>query len=192
MDRSGRIELICGCMFAGKTKLLIERLANAHAAGLRVLAVKHALDARYEAAALATHDGQRFPAYAMSDIQEVERRSADVDVIGLDEGQFFGPELVTLSNRLKSAGKHVIIAGIDYDAWKRPFPPFPQLKEIADQIDVRTAPCGACGKPARHSQRMVPITDKFMVGGPEAYEPRCGNCFEPLPQPAPDYSDKIA
>lgn len=188
MPQLGRLELICGCMFAGKTKLLIERLSEAQRAGRRVLAIKHALDARYESTAMATHDGERFPAYAMSDADEVARRAVDADVIGLDEGQFFGARLIDVAAQLKSAGKRLIVAGIDFDAWKRPFPPFPQLKALADQIDVRTAPCRACGQPARHSQRMVPVTDEFMVGGLESYEPRCGDCFVPLPQPAPDYS----
>ncbi|MFQ5805842.1 MAG: thymidine kinase [Phycisphaerae bacterium] len=182
----GGIEVICGCMFAGKTARLIERLRAARAAGQRTLAFKHALDSRYAPTELATHDGRYFPAQTVAELGLLETCAAAAEVIGIDEGQFFGRGLVAVCERLCERRRRVIIAGIDHNAWGRPFPPFPQLKEIADSVELMHAPCGVCGEPARYSQRVVPVVGGQMVGGPGEYEPRCPNCFVPLPGPCPD------
>lgn len=179
--------MICGCMFVGKTARLIERLRAAEAAGRRVLAFKHTLDTRYATDALATHDNLRFPAEATSDPTVIEARAARADVIGIDEGQFFGRTLAGVCEALRQRGQHVVVAGIDHDTWGQPFPPLPQLKGIADNIEVMHTPCRACGAPACYSQRITPVVDGQMVGGPEAYEPRCAKCFVPLPGPGPAY-----
>ncbi len=184
-QRAGRIELICGCMFAGKTRELIERLTAAREAGQHVLAIKHALDTRYDPKALATHDGHTLPAVAVERAEAILPLAADVDVIGIDEAQFFRESLLPVVRQLKAQGKRVIVAGIDNDAWGRPFPPFPQLMPLADEVTVRTQPCTVCGRPARYSQRMTPVLDEFMVGGVNDYEPRCERCFEPLPESIP-------
>jgi thymidine kinase len=169
-------------MFAGKTARLIQRLQAAKAAGRRVSAFKHPLDSRYAPTELATHDGRRFPAQTVPDAAMVEVRAAAAEVVGIDEGQFFGPELLEICESLRKQGRHVIVAGIDHDTWGQPFAPFPQLKEVADSVELLHTPCRVCGEPARYSQRMIPVVDGQMVGGPEAYEPRCANCFVPLDQ----------
>ncbi|MBW7906429.1 MAG: thymidine kinase [Phycisphaerae bacterium] len=188
MTRTGRIEVICGCMFSGKTSLLIERLRAAQAAGRSVRAFKHVLDGRYDPAALATHDARRFPAESVADADALAAAAHDCGVVGIDEAHFFGGALVERVRRLAGRGATVIVAGIDHDAWGQAFPMMDELKRLADDVCVRTVPCGACGAPARLSQRMTPLTpEDDMVGGPGAYEPRCAACFRPLPPPAPAY-----
>lgn len=184
---AGRLTVICGCMFAGKTAALIERLAEAQRAGRRVCAFKHAIDVRYQAARLATHDGHTFPAQVASTAADILAQRGDADVMGVDEAQFFGRPLVGACRTLVASGVDVLVVGIDHDAWGRPFPPLPELTRLADEVRVLSAPCRVCGRPARFSERLVPVTDPLMVGGPEAYEPRCAACFHPLPAPAPAY-----
>jgi thymidine kinase len=184
---AGRIDVICGCMFVGKTARLIERLRAVRDAGRRVVAFKHTLDVRYARDALATHDGLRFPASLLVNADEIPPRAGGAEVIGIDEAQFFGRRLVAVCEALRARGGQVIVAGIDYDAWGQPFPPLPSLKDIADSVEVMRASCRVCGEPAPFSQRMTPVVDGEMVGGPEDYEPRCARCFVPLPDPAPVY-----
>lgn len=184
-EHPGRVIVIAGCMFAGKTARLIERLAAA--AGERVVACKHVLDSRYDPAHLATHDGRRFPAVAVPDPAAVERQAAEATVVGIDEAQFFGRALVAVCTRLRAAGGTVIVAGIHHDAWGQDFPPLPQLMALADEVELLHVPCTVCGRPAEYSQRLTPVPAGDMVGGPGDYEPRCGCCFEPLPGPRPVY-----
>lgn len=170
-------------MFAGKTARLIALLDEARAAGMTTAAFKHVLDRRYRESELATHDDRHFPAEALAAAEEIEKLARAAQVVGVDEGQFFGPALIEAASRLRAAGKRIIIAGIDYNAWGRDFEPFPGLKAIADAVEVLTRPCGVCGRPARYSQRMTPVVNGQMVGGPGEYEPRCAACFVPLPSP---------
>jgi thymidine kinase len=184
---AGRLEVICGCMFAGKTARLIALLEAARVRGRRVLAFKHRLDARYDPRHLATHDGRRFDSLTADEPGEIVDRCTAADVIGIDEAQFFGRGLVGACEQMRARGQRVIVAGIDHDAWGRPFPPLPQLKEVADAVEQMHAACTICGHPARFSQRVAPLGDADMVGGPGEYQPRCQTCFVPLPPPAPDY-----
>jgi thymidine kinase len=179
---SGRIEVICGCMFSGKTARLIALLRAAEAAGQRVIAFTHALDTRYAGAALATHDGLRFPARVAARVEAVRAGCGACDVIGVDEGQFFGAELAELCEELLRLERRVIVAGIDHDAWGRPFAPFPRLKELAAEVTHLTMPCARCGAPSPFTQRITPIVGGSMVGGPGEYEPRCRRCFVALPE----------
>lgn len=183
----GRLVVICGCMFSGKTARLIEHLQAARTAGQRVVACKHQLDARYNATQLATHDDRSFPAVATATVAEILARAANADVVGIDEVQFFGRALVAVCQTLVSAGKTVVVAGIDYDTWSQPFPPLPELKALADEVEERYAACTVCGQPATYHQRMVPVVDGNLVGGPAEFEPRCPAHFTPLPPPAPVY-----
>ncbi len=178
--RQGRVHVICGPMFAGKTARLIERLHAAQQQGRPVVAFKHADDVRYSPGALATHDRRRFAAVPVRDVETIRQRVGSAEVVAIDEGQFFGPALVELCRELRAAGRTVIVAGIDYNAWGQPFEPMPQLKAVADEVEVLTIPCTVCGRPARFSQRMSPPEGRDMVGGPGQYEPRCERCFEPL------------
>lgn len=176
---NGRLKLFVGCMFAGKTAALIQCLRESQAHGLRVAAFKHRLDARYHAIELATHDGARFPAIAVARAADLEQAAAGLDVVGLDEAQFFGDELVDVVQRLLERGTDVIAAGIDFTIRGRPFDPFPALKALAGEIIELHAPCDLCGRPARFSQRVTPIREGNMVGGRNDYSPRCEACFEP-------------
>jgi thymidine kinase len=193
-------------MFSGKTARLIGLLQAAAAAGRRVLAVKHAIDDRYDASHLATHDGRRFPAASARNAAEVMRLAAGddavacreaavvepagrsarripFDVIGVDEAHFFGDELTDVCRALVRHGRSVIAVGLHHDAWGRPFAPLPALIELADVVTLLQAPCTGCGAPAEYSQRMTPVTDPLMIGGPEAYQARCAGCFVPLAPP---------
>lgn len=172
-------------MFSGKTSALIARLEEAARVGKRVAACKHAYDDRYDIRQLATHDGRAFAAQAVPDAAGFAAIARSAEVVGLDEAQFFGTPLVDACQRLVAAGVRVIVAGIDHDAWGRPFPPLPALKALADEVVALTSPCRVCGAPAKFSQRMQPIDDPRMVGGLADYEPRCDACFTPLPEPAP-------
>ncbi len=172
-------------MFSGKTERLIERLRAAQQAGRRVLAVKHRIDDRYDPTHLVTHRNDRFDAIRAADAAEVERLAADVDVVGIDEGHFFGRPLIDAAERMRRRGRRVIIVGIDHDAWGRPFTPMPELAATADECVATTAPCARCGAAARYSQRLTAVDTPFMVGGADCYEPRCDRCFVPLASPAP-------
>jgi thymidine kinase len=175
-------------MFSGKTGRLIELLESERAAGRRVVACKHQLDARYDATRLATHDGRSFTAVAAGDAGQVLARAGDADVVGIDEAQFFGRALVAVCQTLTRDGKMVIVAGIDHDTWGQPFPPLPELKALADEVEQKHAPCAVCGQPAEFHQRMVPVVGGDLVGGPNEFEPRCRGHFTPLPPPAPAYA----
>lgn len=179
---AGRVEVICGCMFAGKTALLIDRLRAARDSGRRALAVKHVSDRRYDASTLATHDGRKFDARTCADARQILALAEGIDVLGVDEAQFFGEEMVAVVETLRSRGVRVVLAGIDHNAWGLPFEPMPRLKRISDAVDVLTIPCGVCGAEARYTQRVTPIVDGDMIGGPADYSPRCGRCFEPVSQ----------
>lgn len=187
MPTTGQLEVICGCMFAGKTTELIRRLAEAQAAGQVVLPIKHASDDRYDVTQLMTHARQGFACRTASDPDEILSVTANAAVVGIDEAHFFGRGLTAVCQTLRQQGKRVIVVGLDNDAWGRPFPPLPALKEAADQVTVLTTPCQTCGRPARFSQRLVPVTDPTMVGGLGEYSPRCREHFESLPAPAPSY-----
>lgn len=182
----GRLEVITGSMFSGKTERLIARLRAAQTAGRRVGAIKHNIDDRYDPNALITHTEDRFPAVRVGSAVEIEPAAREWDVVGIDEGHFWGTALVDAVERLVRSGRRVIVVTIQFDAWGRPFPPTPQLDEMADEVVHLYAPCRVCGRPARFSQRMVPVHSNVMVGGAEAYEPRCRKCFVPLDGEPPE------
>lgn len=181
----GRIEVLCGCMFAGKTGELIRRLRGARETGLRVRAFKHVSDRRFGSETLCTHDGVEYEARVAAFPADLFAETDASEVIGIDEAQFFGPALTEVCQALRARGVRIIAAGIDHDAWGRPFPPMPQLKRCADEVLVLSAPCTRCGATARFSQRVSRIVGGDMVGGKGEYEPRCGRCFEPLTISAP-------
>ena len=177
----GTLTLIRGCMFAGKTARLIERLLAAQARGESPRAFKHALDGRYSPGALATHDGRTFPAQELSDAAELHTAilAAAPALVAVDEVQFFGEAMVSLCRELRDAGYGLLLAGIDFDTWGQPFSPLPDLARVADEVVTLSIPCGICGRPARLNQRMTPILQGNLVGGPGDYAPRCHSCFTP-------------
>jgi len=170
-------------MFAGKTEYVIARLRQEQSRGRTVKAFKHAIDARYDADHLVTHRGDRFEAEQVSSAVAIPDLCGRADVVAIDEGHFFKTALIPVVQELRQRGVTLIVAGITYDAWGRPFEPMPQLAEMADETVVCRAPCRVCGSPAPFTQRMTPVDTLHMVGGLDDYEPRCAEHFTPLPGP---------
>lgn len=179
MKPGGRIELICGPMFSGKTTAMIERLVAACEAGLRVVAVKPAQDTRYGLEQIVSHDGNQLPAVTVTVVHEIREITAGSHVVGIDEVHFFEESLVGICRELAVAGVRVVAAGVEIDHRGRPFEVVERLAAAAHAVTRLTAICGRCGAPARHSQRLVAGDARIVVGGVGTYEPRCDRCFEP-------------
>lgn len=171
----GRIEIIRGCMFSGKSTELIRRLESAPGA----VAIKPAGDTRAGGAWLTTHTGRRMAAAEAARAEDVARIAAGAGVVGIDEAHFFGAELADVCRGMRAAGKRAIIAGVALDHFGDPFEPFASLLGDADEVMELTCPCAACGRPAIHSQRMGKSTERISVGGAGEYEARCERCFVP-------------
>ncbi len=176
----GRVEVIAGPMFSGKTEELIRRLRRAVIARQKVQVFKPRLDNRYHADHVASHDGGRFAAIPVTHSQEiVEHLEPDTTVVGIDEAQFFDEDLPRLVQHLAAQGIRVILSGLDMDFRGEPFGIMPILLAQADRVDKLTAICMTCGGPATRSQRLIdgrpahyedPV---IQVGAHEIYEPRC-------------------
>jgi thymidine kinase len=177
----GSMEVITGCMFSGKSELLLARLAHAWARGVSAVAFKHASDNRYGRQDINSHNGQRAEAICVPEASRILELAAGVGLIAVDEGQFFGSELVDVCRQLLLLGSDVVVAGLDLDSWGLPFGPMPELERMADRLTRLHAVCACCGQPADHTQRIAPIESGSMVGGAEAYEPRCAGCFKAPP-----------
>jgi len=180
----GKINLIVGCMFAGKTKLLIQRLQSRSPNEYRV--VKPTLDGRYGHDRIVSHDGDWLPAIEVSHTDPEKILSLvqpGVRMVGIDEIQFFSPGLVPVVQTLAQNGLRVLLAGLDLDYRGEPFGSVPALQEMAHQITFTMATC-RCGRPANRTQRIIQGAEQILVGGKDAYEPRCRQCFEPPPAPS--------
>jgi len=185
-NTSGRIEVVHGSMFAGKTEHMISRLRQEARRGRRVRAFKHSMDDRYDPDHLVTHRQDRFDAIRVPHAEDLPALSVGYEVIAVDEGHFFKKPLIPVAIQLRDQGKIIIIAGITYDIWGRPFDPLPQLCEIADEIVVKQAPCRVCGNPAPYNLRLTPTDVLHMVGGLDDYEPRCKEHFTPFSTTPPE------
>ncbi len=176
----GWIEVVCGPMFSGKSEELIRRLRRAEIARQRVQIFKPAIDQRYSDDHIVSHSALRIRSEAVRDLADLRSRlNSRTEVIGIDEGQFLGPDLVEYVTGLADIGKRVIIAGLDTDYLGRPFRPMPELLAIADEIQKTLAICMQCGAPAKHTQRLVASEELVVVGAAGLYEARCRRCFEP-------------
>jgi thymidine kinase len=176
----GWIEVICGPMFSGKSEELIRRLRRAEIARQRVQIFKPAIDERYSADHIVSHNDNRIHSIGVSNAAEVEARlDLRTEVIGIDEAQFLGEAMVDFVVRLADMGKRVLIAGLDTDYLGRPFHPMPELLAVADEITKTLAICMQCGNPAKHTQRLIANEDLIVVGAAGMYEARCRRCFEP-------------
>lgn len=172
----GRLEVICGPMFSGKTAELIRRLGQSPG---HAIAIKPDLDTRYHETALATHDGKRLPATAVASADQITAAAGSATVIGIDEAHFFGAALLPVCMSLVNTGRRVIVVGVERDHRGQPFEPFPRLLCEADEVLKLSGPCAVCGRPAIHSQRMTDQPGRVIVGGAEMYQARCRACFKP-------------
>jgi len=176
----GWIEVVCGPMFSGKSEELIRRLRRARIARKRVQVFKPAIDDRYSADEIVSHGDQRLESETVASAKEILGKvDWRTQVIGVDEANFFGLDLVEVTAQLADAGKQVIVAGLDTDYLGRPFTPMPELLCLAESITKTLAVCMRCGNPAKHTQRLVESEDLIVVGAAGTYEARCRRCFEP-------------
>ncbi|MBI4893481.1 MAG: thymidine kinase [Acidobacteria bacterium] len=176
----GWIEVVCGPMFSGKSEELIRRLRRALIARKRVQVFKPVIDVRYSANEIVSHADSRMKSEVVSGPAEIlSKLDWRTQVVGIDESNFMGPELVEVAQQLADSGKQVIIAGLDTDYMGRPFAPMPELLCVAESITKTLAICLRCGNPAKHTQRLMGSDDLIVVGATGMYEARCRRCFEP-------------
>ncbi|RPI75821.1 MAG: thymidine kinase [Ignavibacteriales bacterium] len=173
---TGWIEVIAGCMFSGKTEELIRRLRRAQIAKQNVKIFKPDIDTRYSKNSIVSHNEQSLPSVLIKDINKVPDLSRDAQVIGIDEAQFFSPDIIKICNNLANEGKRVIVAGLDQDYKGIPFEPIPQLLAIAEYITKTLAICVVCGNPADKTQRKNSSSERVVVGASDIYEARCRKC----------------
>lgn len=176
---AGRVEVICGGMFGGKTEELVRRLRRAEIARQRVVCVKPAIDNRYHATDVASHAGATFRAIPVADAAEVAAVSKDAQVVGVDEAQFFDAGIVGVVRSLAAAGARVVVAGLDLDYRGVPFGPMPLLMAEAEVVTKVHAVCTVCGGDASRSQRVVPSDEVVLVGAMDTYEARCRAHWQP-------------
>ena len=176
--RPGRIEVICGSMFSGKTEELIRRMRRASFAKQRVEIFKPAIDTRYSEENVVSHDQHAIQSTPVDSSSSILLLSSDADVVGIDEAQFFDDGLVKVCNELANKGVRVIIAGLDMDFQGRPFGPIPGLCAIADEVTKVHAICVKCGALAYISHRLVQNDKRVLLGEKLTYEPLCRACYQ--------------
>lgn len=177
-QRSGWIEVICGSMFSGKTEELIRRLKRAIIANQRVEIFKPKLDTRYDETKVVSHDANTILSTPVESTAKILELSADVNVVGIDEAQFFDEQLPDVCQQLALKGVRVIVAGLDMDYKGQPFGPMPNLLAVAEYITKVHAICQHCGNLATHSYRLTVDSDQVMLGEKDTYEPRCRTCYD--------------
>ena len=176
--RRGWLEVICGSMFSGKTEELIRRLTRARIARQRVEIFKPALDTRYHAQDVVSHNHTSIRSTPVQLPGEILLLAGGgTDVVGIDEAQFFDESLVDVCRQLADGGTRVIVAGLDMDFRGRPFGPLPALLATAEFVTKVHAVCVCCGELAAYSYRTVPSASQVLLGETEAYEARCRPCF---------------
>ena len=173
----GRIEVICGSMFSGKTEELIRRMKRAKFARQRVEIYKPMVDTRYSKDDVVSHDHNVIPSTPVDSSAEILLLSGDIDVVGIDEAQFFDNGLADVCNELANRGVRVIVAGLDMDYLGKPFGPIPYLLAIADEVTKVHAICVRCGSLAYISHRLVHNDKRVLLGEKQEYEPLCRECY---------------
>ena len=171
--RPGRIEVVCGSMFSGKTEELIRRMRRAEFARQRVEIFKPAIDTRYSEEDVVSHDMHAIPSTPIDSSAQILLLSSEIDVVGIDEAQFFDNGLVEVCNQLANNGVRVIVAGLDMDYKGVPFGPIPALCAIADEVTKVHAICVKCGNLAYLSHRTVDNDRRVLLGETAEYEPLC-------------------
>jgi thymidine kinase len=174
---TGWIEVISGSMFSGKTEELIRRVRRAQIARQRVVLFKPRVDDRYASEHVVSHDQRKVEAHPVRTAKEILAKAEGYQVVGIDEGQFLGMDLVAVCEAMANRGQRVIVSGLDQDYRGVPFEPMPQLLAVAEYITKNLAICMVCGNPANRNQRLVQSHERVVVGGTDAYEARCRRCF---------------
>ncbi|MBQ7268495.1 MAG: thymidine kinase [Bacteroidales bacterium] len=175
--RSGCVEVICGSMFSGKTEELIRRLKRAQFANQKIAIFKPIIDVRYSEVEVVSHDLHSIRSTPISDASSMLEIPPEVEVVGIDEAQFFGDNLVEVCQALANRGVRVIIAGLDTDFQGNPFGPMPRLMAIAEDVQKVHAICVRCGNLANHSHRLSKSSDLVLLGEKDIYEPLCRECY---------------
>ncbi len=175
--RRGWIEVICGSMFSGKTEELIRRLKRARIARLKVEIFKPAIDNRYDEEKVVSHDAREIMSTPVPSSSNILLLANDVDVVGVDEAQFFDVGLPGVCDQLANAGVRVIVAGLDMDFMGKPFGPMPALLAMAEYITKVHAICVKCGSLAQYSHRTIKDEKLVVLGETDIYEPLCRQCY---------------
>ena len=176
--RPGRIEVVCGSMFSGKTEELIRRMRRAKFARQRVEIFKPAIDVRYSVEDVVSHDHTAIKSTPVESAATILLLSSEIDVVGIDEAQFLDDGLVNVCNELANRGVRVIVAGLDMDFQGVPFGPIPALCAIADDVTKVHAICVKCGNLAYVSHRLVQNDKLVLLGEKAEYEPLCRECYQ--------------
>ncbi len=175
-EHRGWIEVICGSMFSGKTEELIRRLRRVEIANLRAKIFKPSLDMRYDDIKIVSHDENKIQSTPVADSETILLLAQDVDVVGIDEAQFFDDQITGVCEQLALNGIRVIVAGLDMDYQGKPFGQMPNLLAIADYITKLHAICMKCGNIANVSYRKIAVDGQVLLGEKNIYEPRCRIC----------------
>ena len=178
VNRRGRIEVVCGSMFSGKTEELIRRLKRAKFAKQRVEIFKPAIDVRYSEQDVVSHDQNSIPSTPIDSSASILLLAGDIDVVGIDEAQFLDNGLIDVCNTLANRGVRVIVAGLDMDFKGVPFGPIPGLCAVADEVTKVHAICVKCGALAYVSHRLVKNDRRVLLGETQEYEPLCRDCYQ--------------
>lgn len=176
--RPGRIEVVCGSMFSGKTEELIRRMKRAKFARQSVVIFKPAIDTRYSEEDVVSHDKNSIPSTPIDSSGSILLLSSGIDVVGIDEAQFLDDGLISVCNDLANRGIRVIVAGLDMDYKGIPFGPMPGLCAIADEVTKVHAICVKCGNLAYVSHRLVADDKRVLLGEQAEYEPLCRECYQ--------------
>ena len=176
--RPGRIEVVCGSMFSGKTEELIRRMKRAKFAKQKVEIFKPSIDTRYSDVNVVSHDQTAIPSTPVDTSSTILLLSSDIDVVGIDEAQFLDNGLVDVCNELANRGVRVIVAGLDMDFKGIPFGPMPALCAIADDVTKVHAICVRCGSLAYVSHRLIQNDKRVLLGEKMEYEPLCRDCYQ--------------
>ncbi len=176
--RRGRIEVICGSMFSGKTEELIRRMKRAQFAKQRVEIFKSSIDTRYSEENVVSHDQNTIRSTPIDSSGNILLLTSDIDVVGIDEAQFLDDGLMDVCNQLANNGVRVIVAGLDMDYKGVPFGPIPALCAVADEVTKVHAICVKCGALAYVSHRLIADDHRVMLGEQQEYEPLCRECYQ--------------
>lgn len=176
--RPGRIEVVCGSMFSGKTEELIRRMKRAKFAKQKVEIFKPSLDTRYSEEDVVSHGKNTIRSTPIDSSGAILLLASDIDVVGIDEAQFFDDGLVEVCNQLANNGVRVIVAGLDMDYKGIPFGPIPALCAIADEVTKVHAICVKCGALAYVSHRLIHNNKRVLLGEKDEYEPLCRECYQ--------------